>query len=227
MRIIENGDRENDGSENGGSSCPLECTEEAEDSAAERADAGRYEEAGADTDRKPGKAAELFRKILLAEAKERLLMDAVSQNRNFGNAAALGRVTLMLSESLNAFPEDPAGAYQDFSRRIHSIRTKETREKAEETLHRLIWDETVPEGEIPDSGHLKYYSLVEELEPLYRRLQRQDTEDRKAAENRKDEFLAEMAGLWGTYLYAVLVQEKYNLKHKENGTHKEDSDEED
>ena len=56
---------------------------------------------------------------------------------------------------------------------------------------------------------------------------RKDTEDREAAENREDEFLAEMAGLWGSYLYAVLVQEKYNLKHGENRKHKEDSDEED
>lgn len=235
VRIIENGDRESDGGENGGGSCRIECTEEADDSAAERADAGR----------KPGKAEELFRKILLAEAKECLMMDAVRQNRNFGNVAALGRVTLMLSESLGAFPDDPAGAYQDFSRRIHSIRTRETREKAEETLYQLIWDETVPEGETPDREHLKYYSLVEELEPLYRSLQRQDTEssidsagseeaedretaaDRTDTENRNDEFLAEMAGLWGGYLYAVLVQEKYNLKHRENGTRKEDSDEED
>lgn len=261
VRIIENGAGENDGSENEGSSCRIECTEEADDRAEERKDAyrGAVGEAGADTyrgeaseggaglDRKPGKAAELFRKILLAEAKERLMMDAVRQNRKFGNAAALGRVTLMLSESLGAFPEDPAGAYQDFSRRIHSIRTKETREKAEETLYQLIWDETVPEGDIPDSDHLKYYSLVRELEPLYQSLQRQeaesgeekdivssgdtvsrkDTEDREAAENREDEFLAEMAGLWGSYLYAVLVQEKYNLKHGENRKHKEDSDEED
>ena len=57
--------------------------------------------------------------------------------------------------------------------------------------------------------------------------QRQEPEDGQGKENRNDEFLAEMAGLWGGYLYAVLVQEKYNLKHRENGTRKEDSDEED
>ena len=162
---------------------------------------------------KPAKAAPLFRRILIGEARERLMQQAVNTKLNFRNAASLGRITLMLSESMSENPKDPKAAYHEFVRRIQSIKTDDTRKKAEKILKDLVWEKKNADSEALDAAGLKYLPLTEELREPY--------DSCKEAEGSKESFETAMAALWSEYLMAVLVQEKYNLKHEEE-SHEED-----
>ena len=162
---------------------------------------------------KPKKVSLLFRKIIIEEARERLMQKAVSTKLAFRNPASLGRVTLMLSESVGENPNDPKAAYQEFVRRIQSIKTDDTKKKAEKILSDLIWKGNSPDSEVLDAAGLQYLPLIEDLrEPYSCFREKGDSEDA---------FETEMAALWSEYLMAVFVQEKYNLKHEE-GNHEED-----
>ena len=162
---------------------------------------------------KPKKASLLFRKIIIEEARERLMQKAVNTKLAFRNPASLGRVTLMLSESVGENPNDPKAAYQEFVRRIQSIKTDDTKKKAEKILSDLIWKGNSPDSEVLDAAGLQYLPLIEDLrEPYSCFREKGDPEDA---------FETEMAALWSEYLMAVFVQEKYNLKHEE-GNHEED-----
>ena len=162
---------------------------------------------------KPKKASLLFRKIIIEEARERLMQKAVNTKLAFRNPASLGRVTLMLSESVGENPNDPKAAYQEFVRRIQSIKTDDTKKKAEKILSDLIWKGSSPDSEALDAAGLKYLPLVEELKEPYSFFIEEGYSE--------DTFETEMAALWSDYLMAAFVQEKYNLKHEE-GSHEED-----
>lgn len=162
---------------------------------------------------KPKKASLLFRKIIIEEARERLMQKAVNTKLAFRNPASLGRVTLMLSESVGENPNDPKAAYQEFVRRIQSIKTDDTKKKAEKILSDLIWKGNSPDSEVFDAAGLRYLPLIEDLRELYRCFREKG--------HSEDAFETEMAALWSDYLMAVFVQEKYNLKHEE-GNHEED-----
>lgn len=162
---------------------------------------------------KPKKASLLFRKIIIEETRERLIQKAVNTKLAFRNPASLGRVTLMLSESVGEHPNDPKAAYQEFVRRIQSIKTDDTKKKAEKILSDLIWKGNSPDSEVFDAAGLRYLPLIEDLRELYRCFREKG--------HSEDAFETEMAALWSDYLMAVFVQEKYNLKHEE-GNHEED-----
>ena len=162
---------------------------------------------------KPKKASVLFRKIIIEEARERLMQKAVNTKLAFRNPASLGRVTLMLSESVGSNPNDPRAAYLEFVRRIQSIKTDDTKKKAVKILSDLIWEGNSPDSEALDAAGLKYFPLVEDLkEPYSCFIEKEHSEDA---------FETEMTALWSDYLMAVFVQEKYNLKHEEE-SHEED-----
>lgn len=162
---------------------------------------------------KPKKVSLLFRKIIIEEARERLMQKAVSTKLAFRNPASLGRVTLMLSESVGENPNDPKAAYQEFVRRIQSIKTDDTKKKAEKILSNLIWKGNSPDSEVLDAAGLQYLPLIEDLREPYSCFREKG--------HSEDAFETEMAALWSDYLMAVFVQEKYNLKHEE-GNHEED-----
>lgn len=162
---------------------------------------------------KPKKASALFRKIIIEEARERLMQKAVNTKLAFRNPASLGRVTLMFSESVGENPEEPKAAYQEFVRRIQSIKTEDTKKKAEKILSDLIWKGNSPDSEVLDAAGLQYLSLTEDLKEPYSYFIEEG--------HSEDAFETKMAALWSDYLMAVFVQEKYNLKHEE-GSHDED-----
>ena len=119
----------------------------------------------------------------------------------------------MLSESVVENPNDPKAAHQEFGRRIQSIKTDDTKKKAEKILSDLIWKGSSPDSEALDAAGLKYLPLVEELKEPYSFFIEEGYSE--------DTFETEMAALWSDYLMAAFVQEKYNLKHEE-GSHEED-----
>lgn len=161
----------------------------------------------------PKKASVLFRKIMIGEVKERLMQKAVNTKLAFRNSASLGRVTLMLSESVGANPKNPKAAYQEFVRRVQSIKTDDTRKKVMEMLSNLIWKGNSSDSEVLDAAGLQYLPLLEELKEPYNCFV-VDGQSEGA-------FETEMAALWSDYLMALLVQEKYNLRHEEE-SHEED-----
>lgn len=153
---------------------------------------------------KPRYAADLFKKILVEEARKQLMLQAVRTELNFKNSAALGRVILMLSESVAAYPRDAEKRYEDFSKRIASIKKKELKDKAEEIVRKYIYNEETLKFE---GCCIKYWGIVKSLEDPYKKLL---TEKDPA-----DAFEKVISGLWSEYLMAMLVQEKYNLKRRE------------
>lgn len=145
----------------------------------------------------PGYTGKLLQKMILDEVWERLKLNAVKSELHFLNAASLGRVTMMLAGSLAAYPADAKESYHDFVKRIASIKTDYVRRKAESILEKQI-------GDVSD-GSLKYSSLAEDLKILYDSLSQDNSFERA------------MEKLWGRYLMEMLIQEKYNLKHREIG----------
>lgn len=162
-----------------------------------------------EAEEKPERTGKLCRRILLKEAEERLMRKAGRARLEFANPAALGRVTLMLADSINTFPDDFEGRYRDFRHRISSIKNQELKKKAERILGQWICRE-----EEISAASLQYIPREEALTGA-------GEEDRELRELRllysktgssEDEFDEEMTKLWSGYLMAALAQEKYNLK---------------
>jgi hypothetical protein len=215
---------------------------------------GKKEESNSKRQKKPETAAELFRKIIIDEAREVLLREGVNtdlQKRQlqFDNPAALGRIMLMLAESMDKRAEDLVDLkkerrevpkkpedkteeaaeyiellrYVDFIKRIDSIKKKSLKDKAADIVSTYICkieklEETKRDPKEPDrdfdvsasarkfdGGSLEYLDDASELESAYVFFGQSESAFKK-----------EMAGLWSEYLMAILVQERYNLKHRED-----------
>lgn len=214
----------------------------------------KKEESNSKRQKKPETAAELFRKIIIDEAREVLLREGVNtdlqkQQLQFENPAALGRIMLMLAESMDKRAEDLVDLkkeltevlknledkteeaseymellrYVDFIKRIDSIKKKSLKDKAADIVSKYICkieqlEETKRDPKEPDrdfdisasarkfdGGSLEYLKDVAELESAYVFFGQSEPAFKK-----------EMAGLWSEYLMAILVQERYNLKHRED-----------
>lgn len=210
----------------------------------------KKEKSNSKRQKKPETAAELFRKIIIDEAREVLLRRAVNtdlqkQQLQFDNPAALGRIMLMLAESMDKRVEDLEALkkelkepedkteeaaeymgvlrYVDFIKRIDSIKKKSLKDKAADIVSKYICkieklEETKRDSKEPDrdfdisataedftGGSLEYLKDVAELERAYVFFGQSESAFKK-----------EMAGLWSEYLMAILVQERYNLKHRED-----------
>ena len=240
LRIIRNGiysssSNKDDSNKNGLNCCIAEAKKEKSNSKRQK---------------KPETAAELFRKIIIDEAREVLLRRAVNtdlqkQQLQFDNPAALGRIMLMLAESMDKRVEDLEALkkelkepedkteeaaeymgvlrYVDFIKRIDSIKKKSLKDKAADIVSKYICkieklEETKRDSKEPDrdfdisataedftGGSLEYLKDVAELERAYVFFGQSESAFKK-----------EMAGLWSEYLMAILVQERYNLKHRED-----------
>lgn len=108
----------------------------------------------------------------------------------------------MLIDSLNEFPGNPDKAYENYCKRIDSIKTEATREKAFAVKNKYIC-----RNQHLSCEKLEYLPLVKEFKELYQKLY---------LERKDQEFEEEMKGLWSDYLMAIFVQEKYNQKQKES-----------
>ncbi len=151
-------------------------------------------------------AKKLFGKILLDEMREKLELEAAMSDIPMKNPAALGRVTLMLSDSISKYPDNPEQAYEDFCIRIDSIKTKETQKQ----INR-IKDKWICEGKILSVDKLKYIDKILDLKEIYEKeiLCEEDFSVMKG------KFEKELKKLWSDYLMAILVREKYKIKLRE------------
>lgn len=159
-------------------------------------------------DRAGAEASErLIARILMAEAKETLMQKAVHAKLGFSNSAALGRITLMLTDSINLFPKDADKRYENFSKRIESIKTAALRDKGSQILKKWIGRKDAFAG-----GELQYMADIRELREKYEKLR----ENSGGA----GQFDRQIKDFWSDYLMAALVQEKYNLKKEEKRNEK-------
>lgn len=143
--------------------------------------------------------SEICRRILLSEVKERLMRKAVHANLKFPNSSSLGRIILMLIDSINFFPSDPVKRYEDFSDRIDCIKKKETKTKAISLIQTWI----CADKKKISLNSLKYLPEIEDMRALYVK-----------AGAQTDRFEQDIIEIWSDYLMAILIQEKYNLKRK-------------
>lgn len=145
-------------------------------------------------------ARKLCQHILLKEMRETLSNEALKTKIALHNPSTLGRIILMLTESIKECPNDAEKAYEDFCRRIASIKMKTKQEEIENIRKQLISPEQNLRVE-----ELQYLKYLEPLIVLYKELM-EDPESQKVD--------TELKALWSDYFMHVLIQEKYRQKEE-------------
>lgn len=148
-----------------------------------------------------GYTNEICRNILLKEMKETLKNAALNSEISIRTPSALGRITLMLTESINRYPNDRDKAYEDFCNRIASIKTKDKRDTIENIKNKLIC-----EDKTLTVGALKYLSHIDSLIDTYKKL---------TGKEQDEQLEKELKNFWSEYFMDVLVGEKYRQKGRE------------
>lgn len=159
---------------------------------------------GTEDDAKPAEWTEpakaLCKRILLKEMRETLRNEALKTTITLHNPSTLGRITLMLTDSINECPNDAEKAYEDFCGRTASIKTKTKQEEIENVRKQLI----CPEQSLRTED-LQYLKHLEPLIALYKQLL--DDPDSQEADT-------QLKALWSDYFMHVLIREKYRQKEE-------------
>lgn len=148
-----------------------------------------------------------FVKILGEQILERLVFLYMKDKPGLNlTAATVGRVNLMLRESLNEYKGDPVQALKDFCSRINSIKRDKERQEAFRLLHQTVLkgEDGSYELDIKRMSAGKMDSKLEEMKLL---LKKHCTEE---------EYQNILAGIWGIYMETILTYHKY-LKKQEGG----------
>lgn len=131
-------------------------------------------------------------------------------------ASTVGRLNLMLQESLNEYRGDPKQALKDFCRRISSIKRKREKEEAFRLLRSIVLadiEENEKEEYKIDVGKMTGYQSDPRLQKMWEcmRLHAEEDDCRKR-----------LANIWGVYVGNILTYHKYLKKHEGgSGTHGE------
>lgn len=155
-------------------------------------------------------AVTLCKRILLKEMRERLNNAALMIDEPIKNSTTVGRLTMMLVESINKNPDNMKNAYIDFSKRISNIKDKDKREEIENIKKNYIC-----EKEELDFASLNYVSKIDELIKAYKKLQtleasKEDNEEQTNSMNHELE--CEVENMWGEYLMSFLSYKKLKLR---------------
>lgn len=128
-------------------------------------------------------------------------------------ASTVGRLDLMLRESLNECRNDPEKAFKDFCLRIDSIKRKREKEEAFRLLCSIVLadiDENEKEEYKIDVRKMTEYQSDPEVQKIWKCMRRYAGEE----ECRK-----RLADIWGLYVGNILTYHKYLKKH-EGGSEK-------
>lgn len=121
--------------------------------------------------------------------------------------STVGRITLMLKESLNECRNDPEKAFQNFCIRINSIQRKAEKEEAFDLLQKVLVKSDLLEEKYQidtekmleaESGS----SLVQMKEVLWNYF--------------REEYNQQVIGIWGDYVNNILIYHKYLKKDGQN-----------
>lgn len=146
--------------------------------------------------------------ILVKQILERMIFLYTRQPSKLGlTAATVGRLDLMLQESMNAYRARPEEAFRDFCRRIGSIKRKKEQEEAFRLLDRVL---TKNAGDVREldldkmTGSFGDGNLIAMREML-----REHSTD--------EEYRKRLTGIWGRYMETILTYHKYLKKHEGGG----------
>ena len=152
------------------------------------------------------KTKELVRDILIDKIIEKIKLNGINQKIYKITASNLGRVTLMLKESLYENAGDYRKAFEEFAKRVESIKTDSVRREIREvileefgsksgieknSLREYVWNFT---GLKIDSGCEKEIKILENIGC------------------NKNEISTCVDSQWGDVLMTILVSQKYMMK---------------
>lgn len=148
-------------------------------------------------------------RIVMEQILERLIfLYTVGHSKLNLTASTVGRLSLMLRESLNQHRNNPDQAFQDFCSRIASIkRTREREEAFRLLLATVLKNEKMKETgkyelDIPKMISGEDDSRLEELQKLLRKYLSDE------------ELGTAMAAIWGVYMENILTFHKYRKKQE-------------
>lgn len=148
----------------------------------------------------------IYKHIVLKKLYEKLEYGALSKEHKLNiHASALGRLTLMLKESINESQGKEyaaAAAFQKLADRVASIKSKESRDEIQAFLRKVLGaDSYKDDGEMAFIGQISG-KMAEIGKEIYTDCQ----------EAFKDEGEQAIFGLWPRYLQSVLNYQKYRMK---------------
>lgn len=148
--------------------------------------------------------------ILTERLLERLLFSYIKDGEKLNlTSSTVGRLRLMLRESLEEYKEEPKRAFDNFYRRIASVKRTKEREEAfrflcrillkngnNENLYEMDFDKmTAVGGNSEDLELLKIKELLQ-------------------SHVAKEEYDERLAGIWGVYMERILAYDIYLKKHE-------------
>lgn len=127
------------------------------------------------------------------------------------SASTVGRITLMLKESLNECRNDPEEAFQNFGMRIYCIKRTSEKEEAFGLLQKVLMKDGLPE---------KKYQI--DIEKMLKTKEGTSLEkmNKVLKEYSGEEYKQHVVRLWGDYMNSILTYHKY-LKKDENSRGKD------
>jgi len=121
-------------------------------------------------------------------------------------ASTVGRLNLMLHESLNEYRTDPEQALKNFCCRVGCIKRKKEKEEAFRFLGMVLLKEGYQDRNYGlDYGKMVKDSRAPELKEIRELLEQYCTEA---------EYREVLTGLWGLYMEEILTWHKYQKKHE-------------
>ncbi len=152
--------------------------------------------------------------ILKTQLLERLIFLYTRQRPELGlTAATIGRLNLMLLESLDTYRTNHQQAFKDFCTRISSIKRKREREKAFDLLYKILlkdgYKEDIYELDFEKMAGPRGDSYIKDIEGLLKKYTTQP------------EYQSILTGIWGEYIENILTYHKYLKKHEGGKEHHE------
>lgn len=124
------------------------------------------------------------------------------------SASTIGRITLMLKESLNECVDDTEKAFENFCGRVDSIkRAAENREAKKLLRETLLGDESAGKG---------YWIDVDKMLSSEENVQLRELSE-ILKECWQEEYERNMRKLWSSYMMSILTYYKYQKKNRESG----------
>lgn len=147
--------------------------------------------------------------ILTEQLLERLVFLYTRRRSELNlTASTVGRMNLMLQESLNEYRDAPEKAFKDFCSRVESIKRKREKEEAFRFLYSVLLKErgTETEGE--------YRLDVRKMTENTGDWKLEETENLLKLYSTEEEYRQRLTDIWGVYMENLLTFYKYLKKHE-------------
>ena len=147
-------------------------------------------------------------KLLTGQLLERLVFLYTRKRAKLRlTAATVGRLDLMLRESLGEHGADPECAFKDFCLRVQSIKRKKEQEEAFRLLRQVL----LKDGRGEDNS---YKLDLEKMTEVYGDGELKKTAGLLKKYSTEEEYRRRLSGIWGVYMENILTYHKYLKKHE-------------